>query len=210
MMPKLGKLTLVLALLVVALACSSRADAAAVPPSATQAGEEDSVSAEWNPMELVAHLPMAVRVTPMPSVAPLIGISEAALADIVTAHLREHDIPVADFSPGSPLPHLLATLRVVAFQPRDQRYRPAATFVLSLDVRDPIIVDCLQDKYVLALIWQRGSVGFTSWEQYPETVSSSLAKLTEEFVRDYLEASGAVPRGNHAARIENQYACVTS
>ena len=98
----------------------------------------------------------------------------------------------------------------MAFQPRDQRYRPAATFVLSLDVRDPIIMDCPRRKYVLALIWQRGTVGFTSWEEYPETVSVSLARLSEEFIRDYLEASETVPRNNYAERIENQYACVTN
>lgn len=194
----------------VSLACAEGVNAAAEAPSSVLDDEGSSSTEEWNPMELVAHLPMAVLVTPMPSVAPLIGISETMLFGIVTARLREHDIPITDFSPGSPLPHLLATLRVVAFQPRDQRYRPAATFVLSLDVRDPIIMDCLQGKYVLALIWQRGTVGFTSWEKYPETVSSSLAKLTEEFVRDYLEASEAVPRGNHTERIEEQYACVTS
>ena len=34
------------------------------------------------------------------------------LHDIVTARLRESDIPITDYSPGSVLPHLLATLRV--------------------------------------------------------------------------------------------------
>lgn len=200
---------LAFSLLIVSLVCVERVGAA-VGESPSASDESAPTRPEWNPMQLVAHLPLAVLVTPMPAIAPNLGITEAMLSDIVTAHLREYDIPIAEFSPSSPLPHLLATLRVVAFQPRDQRYHPAATFVLSLDVRDPIIMDCPQRKYVLALIWQRGTVGFTSWEDYPGAVSASLARLSEEFIRDYLEASETVPRSSYAERIENQYACATN
>jgi len=104
------------------------------------------------------------------------------------------------------MPHLLVTLRVVALQPRD--HLPGIAFVLSLEAMDPVILDCPGRGYVLALLWQRGNVGFTLWRNYPNAIRSSLSALAEEFVLDYREASEAVPRSRYAERLEDQYACV--
>ena len=77
--------------LVISLVCVERAKAATENPSSAL-DDEGHISTEWNPMQLVAHFPMAVLVTSMPTVAPNLGITEAMLHDIVTARLRESDM----------------------------------------------------------------------------------------------------------------------
>ena len=193
---------LALSLLVV-LACVEHVDAiVGEPPSVI----EESATTEWIPMWEVAHFAMAIRISQMLRGADRLDITEAMLHDVVAARLREHDISLASYSPGSPMPHLLVTLHVLAFQPRD--HHPGVAFVLILNVMDPVILDCPGQGYVLALIWQRGNVGFALLHNYPEAVQSSLSTLAEEFSLAYLEASAAVPHSRYTERLANQYVCV--
>lgn len=198
----------VLSFFLVALLCVERAQA--IAEKSAPALEEQRRIPEWTPMWLVAHFPMAVRATPIPPEGHRYGITEATLIGTVTARLREYDVSLSRYSPRSPMPHLLVTLRMMAFQPTDQRHRPIATYVLTLSVLDPMILDCPRNRTVFALIWQRDHAGFALLKDYPRAVQAALSELALRFTSDYLKASGAVSRLDYDERLAAQYACVTN
>lgn len=198
---------LALSLLVVSLVCVERVEAAAGgPPSAFLMEESAATAPGWTPMREVAHFPMAIRVSEMPRGIDQLGISEATLHDVVNARLREHEVPLVAYSPKSLMPYLLVTLRVVALQP--QAHAAGIAFVLSLEVMDPVILDCSGQGYAPVLIWQRGNVGFTLLPNYTHTIQSWLSALVDGFVLDYRQASKTVPRSRYVQRVADQHACV--
>lgn len=134
----------------------------------------------------------------------LAGVPQCRSDEAVRRRAREPTVPAL-------LPRLEeATLRMMGFQPRDQRLRPVATYVLSLSVLDPVILDCPRGRTVFALIWQRDNAGFSMLEGYPRAVQSSLSELAEKFSRDYREASDIVSRIDYHERLEAQYTCPRS